>query len=189
MPASRNRKARQGSRKSNHNRMSRSRGRLLRRSPHLSGERTCDDSCHLIEDVSARQAGHLWCHATDVRATIGAQCSTTGFYSSLFVKPDIQAVLTAGACPRYQRSPPPPRGGRGVRSRASLTRNGRPPISMPFRCCIAVSASALGMSTKPKPRGLPVSRSLISFTDSTVPCCSNMPRTSSSVAVKGKFPT
>ena len=41
----------------------------------------------------------------------------------------------------YQRSPPPPlRGGRGARSRASLMRSGRPFISWPFSASIAADA-------------------------------------------------
>src|SRR5439155_13323858 len=45
------------------------------------------------------------------------------------------------------------------------------------------------ISTKPKPRGRPVSRSTISVTFSTVPCLANRARTASSVAVNGRFPT
>lgn len=94
--------------------------------------------------------------------------------------------------PGHQRSPPPGgplRGPRGGRSRASLTRNGRPFIGVPFRPAMAFWASSAGMSTKQKPRGRPVSRSLTIFTESTWPCCSNRLRTSSSVALKGRLPT
>jgi len=59
----------------------------------------------------------------------------------------------------------------------------------PFIWEIAVWASELDISTKQKPRGRPVSRSLMIFTDSTLPCFSNNERTSSSVAEKGRFPT
>src|SRR5579863_4362704 len=54
---------------------------------------------------------------------------------------------------------------------------------------MARDASAFDISTKPKPRGRPVSRSVISETFSTVPCWENNVRTASSVAVKGRFPT
>ena len=37
--------------------------------------------------------------------------------------------------------------------------------------------------------GYPVSRSFTSLTDWTAPCFSNRPRTSASVALKGRFPT
>lgn len=83
------------------------------------------------------------------------------------------------------RLPPPERS----RSCASFTLRGRPSKSVPFSACIAREASALDISTKPKPRGLPVSRSLISETFSTVPCLENRAFTASSVAVKGRFPT
>src|SRR5438105_9457167 len=54
---------------------------------------------------------------------------------------------------------------------------------------MAREASAFDISTKPKPRGRPVSRSTISVTFSTVPCLANRARTASSVAVNGRFPT
>src|SRR3979490_1159657 len=54
---------------------------------------------------------------------------------------------------------------------------------------MARAASAFAISTKPKPRGLPVSRSVIKDSFSTVPCGANNARTESSVAVKGRFPT
>src|SRR5437667_7448243 len=54
---------------------------------------------------------------------------------------------------------------------------------------VAREASAFDISTKPKPRGRPVSRSTISVTFSTVPCLANRARTASSVAVNGRFPT
>src|SRR5437016_6314633 len=54
---------------------------------------------------------------------------------------------------------------------------------------MARDASAFDISTKPKPRGRPVSRSVIRETFSTVPWLANRARTASSVAVKGRFPT
>ena len=55
-------------------------------------------------------------------------------------------------------------------------------MSWPLRFWIARAASAWLISTKPKPRGRPVSRSVGSETDSTVPCCENSVRTSASLA-------
>src|ERR1700738_1149647 len=54
---------------------------------------------------------------------------------------------------------------------------------------MARAASAFAISTKPKPRGLPVSRSVIRDSFSTVPWGVNRARTESSVAVNGRFPT
>ena len=82
-----------------------------------------------------------------------------------------------------ERNPPP------VRSCASFTLNVRPSKSVPFNAAMARAASALDISTKPNPRGRPVSRSLISATFSTVPWFENNARTLSSVAEKGRFPT
>jgi hypothetical protein len=47
-----------------------------------------------------------------------------------------------------------------------------------------VSSSFVAISTKPKPRGLPVNWSVTIRTDSTVPACWNSSRRSSSVAWK-----
>src|SRR3981081_1413352 len=54
---------------------------------------------------------------------------------------------------------------------------------------MARASSALAISTNPKPRGLPVSRSVIRDSFSTVPWGANNARTESSVAVNGRFPT
>jgi|SRR5580704_18581682 hypothetical protein len=54
---------------------------------------------------------------------------------------------------------------------------------------MARAASAFDISTKPNPRGRPVSRSLMRASVSTVPWGANSARTDSSVAVKGKLPT
>src|SRR5689334_10983099 len=54
---------------------------------------------------------------------------------------------------------------------------------------MARDASELDISTKPKPRGCPVSRSVIKESFSTVPCGAKRLRTDSSVAVKGRLPT
>jgi hypothetical protein len=54
---------------------------------------------------------------------------------------------------------------------------------------MAVSASPSSISTNPNPRDRPVWRSVMIATEWTAPCCSKNPRNSSSVALKGKFPT
>src|ERR1700710_2441569 len=54
---------------------------------------------------------------------------------------------------------------------------------------MARDASAFDISTNPNPRGRPVSRSVMSASDSTVPWGANSARTESSVAVKGRLPT
>src|ERR1700735_1542675 len=54
---------------------------------------------------------------------------------------------------------------------------------------MARAASALDISTKPNPRGRPVSPSLMRASVSTVPWGAKSARTDSSVAVKGKLPT
>jgi len=67
-------------------------------------------------------------------------------------------------CFDYQESR---RGARSVRGRASLTLSERPPMS--FWCSAWMASSApLDISTKPKPRGRPVSRSVIKLTVSTL---------------------
>ncbi len=62
-------------------------------------------------------------------------------------------------------------------------------MSLPSSACMAASAALSSISTKAKPRGRPVSRSVITLIDSTEPCCSKRLRSSSSVALKGMFPT
>jgi hypothetical protein len=81
------------------------------------------------------------------------------------------------------------RRGRSVFGCASFTFSGRPSIECPLRLWMARAASAFDISTKPKPRGWPVSRSVIRATDSTVPCWPNSVRTAASSAVKGRLPT
>src|SRR5207249_3011518 len=76
-----------------------------------------------------------------------------------------------------------------IRMAAQLEVRARPSQSVPFSACAARAASSFDISTKPKPRGRPVSRSLIRASLSTVPCGENRARTVSSVAVKGRFPT
>src|SRR5947207_9130229 len=94
----------------------------------------------------------------------------------------LDAYQRFGAPPRL---PPPPL----VRSWASFTRSGRPPSSLPLRFWMARDASARDISTNPKPRGRPVSRSVMMLTDSTVPCAANSSRISASVAENGRLPT
>src|SRR5262249_11833759 len=68
--------------------------------------------------------------------------------------------------------------------------NVRPPRSVPLSAAIALSASlALVISTNPKPRERPVSRSVTSVIFSTAPCASKMFRNSASVVLWGRFPT
>src|SRR5262247_80999 len=63
--------------------------------------------------------------------------------------------------------PPPLRFSRGL---ASLTFIARPPTSLPLNCSMAAPASSLvDISTKAKPRDLPVSRSSTTLADCTVP--------------------
>src|SRR5581483_8048484 len=54
---------------------------------------------------------------------------------------------------------------------------------------MARAASALDISTNPKPRGRPVSRSVMRETFSTVPCLEKRARTDSSVDENGRLPT
>lgn len=51
------------------------------------------------------------------------------------------------------------------------------------------SFAPLAISTNPKPRSRPVSRSVISLTDSTAPYALNRSRMFSSVALNGRLPT
>src|SRR5262245_65325798 len=58
----------------------------------------------------------------------------------------------------------------------------------PFSAAIAASAPSL-ISTNPKPRDRPVSRSLMICVPTTVPCLENSTRRSSSVVPNGRLPT
>ncbi len=51
------------------------------------------------------------------------------------------------------------------------------------------ASSALGISTKPKPRERPVKRSVTTVARSTVPYSSNQERSCSLSTEKGRFPT
>src|SRR6202020_159430 len=91
--------------------------------------------------------------------------------------------------PRPPRSRPPPPAC-SVFGRASFTLRVRPPTCDPFNAVMAFSPSSLlAISTKPKPRDRPVSRSVIMLTRSTCPNGSNICRSSSSDVLKLKFPT
>src|SRR3569623_2105402 len=68
-------------------------------------------------------------------------------------------------------------------------RRGRPLRSLPFRAEIALLAAVSSISTKAKPRGLPVSRSEIILTECTAPYALNRSRTSSSLQLNGRLPT
>src|SRR5580704_14171793 len=95
--------------------------------------------------------------------------------------------------PRPPRSPPrslPPPPLRSVLGRASFTFSVRPPIWEPFKAAIALSpSSAFAISTKPKPRERPVSRSVKMVMRSTCPCGSKSLRNSSSEVLKSRLPT
>src|SRR5262245_42244810 len=95
----------------------------------------------------------------------------------------------------HRRPPPPPRGPppegrRSSRGRASLTFKARPASSCPCNAAMAACAAwSSAISTKPKPRRRPVSRSVIRLTRSTTPYGANRSRTSCSVTVNARFPT
>src|ERR1019366_7424161 len=89
--------------------------------------------------------------------------------------------------PPKPRPPPPPPWGFG---RASLILSARPSRSVPLSAAIARSASAESViSTNPKPRERPVSRSVTRLTRSTCPKGSKSVRSSSSFVLKLRFPT
>ena len=94
------------------------------------------------------------------------------------------------ACSRLSQAQEPvyQRDGR-LRSLASLTRRGRPPTSLPFSSAMAFCASLSGISTNPKPRERPVSRSVITAADCTSPIGLNISDNSWSFVLQGKFPT
>ena len=73
--------------------------------------------------------------------------------------------------PRARSSRKPPlRGLRSSRGFASFTFKARPPTSFPFKAVIAAwAALSSAISTKPKPRGRPVSRSVMIWMRSTTP--------------------
>src|SRR5579864_1506616 len=86
--------------------------------------------------------------------------------------------------------PPPPPFGRSVFGLASLMVNVRPPSSVPLSAATALSAAlASVISTNPKPRERPVSRSFTRVTFSTAPWGSNTLRSSASVVLWGRLPT
>src|SRR3990167_6123703 len=74
--------------------------------------------------------------------------------------------------------------------RASETVSMRPPKSLPFHMAIAPSAPASSaISTKPKPRERPVSRSVTMLAEATSPALAKASRSSSPVARYGRPPT
>src|ERR1700685_696399 len=92
--------------------------------------------------------------------------------------------------PRSRKPPPPPPPARSVLGRASFTLSVRPPTCEPFNAVIAFSPSSLlAISTNPKPRDRPVSRSVIMLTRSTWPKGSKSCRNSSSAVLKLRLPT
>src|SRR5436309_15663370 len=69
--------------------------------------------------------------------------------------------------------PPPPPKLRSARGRASLTLIVRPLTSVPLKRSIALLPASVSISTKPKPRERPVSRSVTMEADSTAPTSEN----------------
>lgn len=90
----------------------------------------------------------------------------------------------------HHRRPPRPPPEPGSFGRASLTVRFRPSKSLPCISAIARRASSsLGISTNPKPRERPVSRSITIEAEATCPNDSNAWRRASSVVLNDKFPT
>lgn len=88
------------------------------------------------------------------------------------------------------KSPYQRRSLRGARGLASLTVSGRPSTSAPFMPAIAACASlSLLISTKPKPRERPVSRSMMTCAESTDPNALNAVWRLSFVVLKDRLPT
>ena len=84
------------------------------------------------------------------------------------------------------RCPPP----RSLFARASFTFSVRPSSSLPLSASIAArAAESSGIVTNAKPRGRPVSRSVMTATSSTSPCSANALRSVSSVVSKLRLPT
>src|SRR5581483_10896305 len=96
-----------------------------------------------------------------------------------YLAPALRAAAGPYQRGRCRKPPPPPPFSRG---RASFTLRVRPPICEPSSAWMAASASSEAISTKPKPRGRPVSRSLTRLTLLTSPCDAKSSRSSSSVA-------
>ena len=101
---------------------------------------------------------------------------------------------SATAChirlPSYRRGRDEDRLGRSSRGRASLTTSGRPPNSLPSKPFMAARPSeSLLIVTNAKPRGWPVSRSVMTLISVTLPNCSNICWRSASVMVNEIFPT
>ena len=82
-----------------------------------------------------------------------------------------------------------PRRTTGARGRASLTVIERPPMSAPVSSSIALRASSSLISTKPKPRERPVSRSVMTWAEVTAPTVPKRFASSSEVVEKGRLPT
>ena len=93
--------------------------------------------------------------------------------------------------PKPPRLPPPPKPpGRSSRGRASLTTIARPSRAWPFMPLMAACASGSEpISTKPKPFERPVSRSIMTLADDTVPYCANACWRSSSRTLYERLPT
>jgi hypothetical protein len=94
------------------------------------------------------------------------------------------------ACFRYRRGRDEDRVGQSSLGRASLTLSGRPPNSLPSKFLMAARPSgSLLIVTNAKPRGWPVSRSVMTLISLTLPNCSKIWCRSASVMVNEIFPT
>ena len=97
------------------------------------------------------------------------RCSIGAFYRHWLVDGDYQRRPPPPPPPPYPPPPPPPPR-RSSRGRASLAFTSRPSSIVPLMAAMAVLASPLsGISTKPKPRERPDSRSVITRAESTAP--------------------
>ena len=92
--------------------------------------------------------------------------------------------------PSYRGGRDRDRGGRSSLGRASLTTSGRPLNSLPSKPFMAARPSgSLLIVTNAKPRGWPVSRSVMTLISVTLPNCSKICWRSASVMVNEIFPT
>src|SRR5262249_53685971 len=116
-----------------------------------------DGQPRLPSGASGRAAAPTRAH--DLRAAVLVLSSTWGRHNAL--RETGQRV--------YHRRPPPEER-RSSRGRAALTVKVRPARSCPFNAAMAACAAvSSAISTKPKPRGRPVSRSVMRLIRSTTP--------------------
>jgi len=102
----------------------------------------------------------------------------------------LRLIAASLLLPSYRRGRDQDRAGRSSLGRASLTTSGRPPNSLPSKPFMAARPSAsLFIVTNAKPRGWPVSRSVMTLISVTLPNCSKICWRSVSVMVNEIFPT